>query len=130
MRAKIRIPLIFISVIICSGVAYLAGYRNGHSSAVRDETKFGIVSYLNLYKFEQQGDTNRLNNWLRFLVFSHSDYYDKYFSNEIVTDVDFIQRLNEARAIAYQERTQVVDLATLTNQMNEETGTNHPFPLH
>src|SRR5580765_7796069 len=108
MRTKILPFAIFILALVGLCAAYFIGYGRGHTAAVRDQTKFGLVNYLALYKFEQDGNTNRLNSWLRFLVFTHSDYYDRYFSNETVADTNFLKHLEEARAIASIVRTQVV----------------------
>jgi len=128
MRTRVlRILLILVLVFVCVG-AYLIGYARGHSTAVRDQTQFGLLSYSALYKFAQQGDTNRLNDWLRFLIFSHYDYYERYFGGE-AADGEFAKRLAEARVIAEQERTNVVTLDTdaFIRQVNEEMRTN-PVP--
>jgi hypothetical protein len=125
MRTRaFRISLVLVLVFVCAG-AYLVGYARGHSAAVCDETKFGLLSYSALYKFAQQGDTNRLNDRLRFLIFSHYDYYERYFSNETV-DTYFSKHLEEARVIAEQERTNVVTLDTeaIVRQVSEEMRTN------
>jgi hypothetical protein len=63
---------------------------------------------------------------LRFLVFASSDYYDRYFSNEVVPNETFAKRLAEARVIAGIERTRVVtfDPDAIMRQINEEIRTN------
>jgi hypothetical protein len=127
MRAKIfRIILVSVLILVCFGGAYVIGYAYGHRAAVRDETEFKIVYNLALYKFEKTGDTNRLDDWLRFSIYAASDYYDRYFSNEVVTNRSFLKHLDEARAIASIERTQVVtvDLDSIVRQVNEEVRTN------
>ncbi len=125
MRTKFfRIVLWLILAVACLGAAYLAGYGHGHSSSVRDDTKFGLVSYLVLYKLQQQGDTNRLADSLRFMVYGYSDYYDRYFSNETITDKYFLQHLTDARLIASQERTQVVSIDSAMQQINDALRTN------
>ena len=126
MSNKIRILIILVLLFICLGVVYLVGYGTGHKSAVRDETKFGIISYMDLYKLAKAGDTNQLQDKLRFYVFCASDYYDKYFSNEVVTNQSFLRRLEEARSIAEVERARVVplDLDALKRQINDGLRTN------
>lgn len=125
MRTKLfRIVLWLILAVICLGAAYLAGYGRGHSSSVRDDTKFGLVNYLVLYKLQQQGDTNKLADRLRFMVYGYSDYYDRYFGSETITDKYFLQHLADARVIASQERTQLVSIDSVMQQINDQLRTN------
>ena len=126
MSNKIRILVIFVLAFICLGVVYLIGYGTGHKSAVRDETKFGIVTDVYLYKLAEAGNTNELQNQLRFLVFCNTEYYNDYFSNEVVTNQSFLKSLKEARAVADIERPRVVplDLDALKRQINDGLRTN------
>src|SRR6185437_14480510 len=121
MRAKIRI-LLAVLVFICFVVIYIVGYGFGHKAAVRDETRFGILLYPSLYKLAEAGNTNDLQSKLRFLTFSASDYYDRYFSNEVDTNQSFLTHLAEARALASIERTQIVTFTpdSLVHQFNEQ----------
>lgn len=41
---KFTMPLIIFLALGCLFVAYLVGYANGHRAAIRDETKFGLVT--------------------------------------------------------------------------------------
>jgi hypothetical protein len=127
MHARILIWVTVVLVLFCSGAAYFIGYGFGHRAAVRDETKFGIVMYLGLYKLAEAGDTNTLQHDLRFLVFTSSDYYDRYFSNEVDTNQSFLRLLTEARAVASIERTNVVAFNPdeFARQINEYLRTNH-----
>lgn len=125
MRTRLfRITLFGILALVCLGGAYLVGYVRGHGAAVREDTKFGLVNYLALYKFQQHGDTNRVADWLRSMVFFDSDYYGRYFSSETVTDKYFLAHLAEARIIASQMRTQVVSVDSIINRINDEVRTN------
>ena len=119
-----RISVLF-AVIVVSIVAYLAGYGRGQNEAVRSGTQFSLLSYSALYRYAQQGDTNQLNDKLRVLIFSHYDYYQRYFSKDTVSP-EFSKRLDEARIIADQERTNVVtfDPAAFIGQLNAEMRTN------
>ena len=114
-----RVLLFFILVIACLGFAYLTGYGRGHRAAVYDQTTFGVLNYLSLYKLSQQGDTNRLNAKLRFMIFGYSDYFDKHFSSDRDTNQFFSNSLLEARAIANQERPHVVNVDSALRQINE-----------
>jgi hypothetical protein len=118
--------MFFILALFSLCLVYLVGYGTGHKSVVRDETKFGIISYLNLYQLAEAGNTNELQYKLRFLVYSASDYYDRYFSNEVVTNQSFLKRLAEARIVASTERTQVVTFNAndIMRQLNAELRTN------
>src|SRR5262245_53531852 len=124
MRTGIRVCLVLMVALIGLCAAYLIGYGRGHKAAVRDQTEFGIVSYLNLYRLAEAGDTNRLQSKLRVLLFVSSHYYDRYFSNEVATSEWFLKRLAETRAIASIERTQVVSLDAILREVNEEIRTN------
>ena len=118
MCTKIRVWFILVGVIIGLCAAYFFGYGRGHSAAVRDDTKFGILSYVGLYRLAEAGDTNRLQGKLGFLVFATSDYYDRNFSNEVVPDKLFLNYLQQARAIASVQRTQLVYFGPDQGQLN------------
>jgi hypothetical protein len=119
----LRVSLVFILIVVCLS-AYFIGYGRGHSAAVHDQLVFDLRDNLHLYKLAKSGDTNRLESNLRFLVFSCSDYYDRYFSSEKITNQYFIKDLVDARAIASLERTQVVSIDEVVRQANEAIQTN------
>jgi|GEM_PF-6498293 hypothetical protein len=124
MNGMLRVLLTFVLAIVCLSAGYFIGYGRGHSAAVHDQLVFDLRDNLRLYKLAEAGDTNRLQSNLRFLVFSCSDYYDRYFSGENITNKYFIKDLIDARVIASQERTQVVSLSSVVQQVNEEIQTN------
>jgi hypothetical protein len=119
----LRVLLVFVLAAVCLTI-YLIGYGRGHSAAVHDQLVFDLRSNLLLCRLGEEGDTNRLQSMIRFLVFCDSDYYDRYFSGETVTNKHFIKDLLDARAIASEERTQVVSLDSVLRQVNEEIQTN------
>jgi hypothetical protein len=125
MRTQTRIWFILIVVFIGLG-AYLLGRERARIAVIRTYDENETALFLNLYKLAEAGDTNQLQNKLRFLVYASSDYYDRNFSNEVVANESFLKTLAEARAIASIERTQVVlvNPDALIRQINEESHTN------
>ena len=127
MRTRvIRVLLILTLAVVCLGGVYLIGYARGYKASVREETKFAVSLYLGLYKQDKAGNTNGLEDNLRMLVYCASDYYDTHFGSEKVTDKHFLKNLAEARAIAAQERTNIVvlDLATINEAIRSNRGPN------
>ena len=125
MRTKLFTIIVTFSVaLVCLGVAYLAGYARGHRAADRDATKFGLVSSLGLYGLQERGETNRLAARIRFMIFAYSDYYDRNFSGEPGADEYFLKNLAAARAIAGQERTNLVSVDSALLQINNLLRTN------
>jgi|ERR1022692_450923 hypothetical protein len=116
----LRILLIFVVIAVCL-TAYVIGYGRGHSAAVYDRLVYDVAADLHFYRLSQAGDTNQLQSIFRFCVFRDSDYYDRYFSRVMVTNQHFIQELSDARAIASQERTNIVSVASITNHLPPNT---------
>ena len=112
MHPKITRIILILVVLFCMAAAFAAGYFRGHSRAKYDETVFGLEFYTSLYNLEQQGDTNRLADKTRFMIFGYSGYYDAHFSHEPIPYARFVDVLAEARTIASQERTNVVSVST------------------
>ena len=126
-KTILRILLVVFLAVVCLTV-YLLGYGRGHSAAVHDQLVFDLRYNLHLYRLAEAGDTNRLQSSLRFLVFSDSDYYDRYFGGETVTNQYFLRDLADARVIASIERPQLVSVDSVLQQaqqqINEELRTN------
>jgi hypothetical protein len=120
-----RILSVLVLMSICVGAAYLVGYGRGYSVTSRKHTKGDLRTFLALYGFEQNGDTNRLHEWLRFLVFTHYDYYTRHYASG-TESADFLQDLAEARVIAMQQRTNLVhlDSSGIIREVNKELQTN------
>ncbi|HTX22346.1 MAG TPA: hypothetical protein VMD27_10900 [Candidatus Aquilonibacter sp.] len=112
----LRILLMFVLIAVAL-TAYIIGYGRGHRAAVYDRLVYDVGADLHFYRLSVAGDTNQLQSLFRFCVFRDSDYYDRYFSGVTVTDQYFIQELADARAIANQERTNVVSVASITNYL-------------
>src|ERR1700744_3475791 len=106
MRTRTRIWFILIAVFIGFG-GYLLGREHARVAVIRTYDENETALFLHLYKLAEAGDTNQLQNKLRFLVYASSDYYDRNFSNEIVANESFLKTMAEAHSIASIERTQV-----------------------
>ena len=119
----LRVLLVSGLVVVCLG-AYIIGYGRGHRAAVYDRLVYDVRTDLHFYRLSEAGDTNQLQSTFRFCVFRDSDYYDRYFSGETVTNQYFLKDLADARVIASQERTQVVSVDSALKQMNKEIRTN------
>jgi hypothetical protein len=119
----LRILLVLVLAVVCLTV-YLIGYGRGHRAAVYDRLLYDVGADLHFYSLSVAGDTNQLQSLFRFCVFRDSDYYDRYFSGVTVTNQHFIQELSDARAIASQERTQVVSVDSALRQMEQQLQTN------
>ena len=119
----LRVLLVLVLLAVCVS-AYLIGYDRGRRAAVYDRLVYDVAADLHFYRLSQAGDTNRLQSIFRFCVFRDSDYYDRYFSGVTATNHYFIQELADARAIAIQERTNVVSVDSELRQMNDELRTN------
>ena len=102
------------AAVTLAAVSCIVGYAVGQRSAVRDQDRFDLSVNLGLYRLLEKGDTNAVASKLRFLVYMDSDY-DSHFSSETVT-AGFAKTLADARAIAAEERGQVVPVSSiLTN---------------
>jgi hypothetical protein len=125
MRTQTRIWFILIAAFIGLG-GYLLGRERARVAVIRTYDENETAIFLNLYKLAEARDTDQLQNKLRFLVYASSDYYDRNFSNEVVTNESFLKTLAEARAIASIERTQVVlvNPDAIIRQINKESHTN------
>ena len=119
-----RVILVFILALACLVAGFAVGYFRGFSSAKRDDTVVGLQIYSSLFKFEQQGDTNRMADRIRFMIFGYSDYYDSHFSSETITSDSFRQVLIDARTIASQVRPHVVSVDAAMQQINNTLRTN------
>lgn len=128
MRTQTRVWLILIVTMVGLGAYFLRGtYLIGRERALtRASSENEIVTFLNLYKLAEAGDTNKLQKDLRFLVYASSYYYDRNFSNDVVNNQSFLKSLAEARAIANSEQTQTVlfNQDAFIRQINEELHTN------
>ena len=103
------------AAVTLAAVSCIVGYAVGQRSAVRDQDRFDLSVNLGLYRLLEKGDTNAVASKLRFLVYMDSDYYDSHFNSETVT-AGFAKTLADARAIAAEERGQVVPVSSiLTN---------------
>ena len=111
MQPKTTRLILILLALLCVAAAFAAGYSRGHSRAKYDETVFGLGFYTSLYKLEQQGDTNRVTDKTRFMIFGYSHYYDAYFNHQPLPYPNFTDVLAEARTIASQERTNVVSVS-------------------
>jgi hypothetical protein len=111
MHPKTTRIILILLALGCVAAAFVAGYFRGYSRAKYDETVFGLGYYTSLYKLEQQGDTNRVADKTRFMIFGYSGYYDAHFSHEPLPYLRFVDVLAEARTIASQERSNVVSVS-------------------
>ena len=119
---KTILSILLVSVLIAIALtAYIIGYGRGHRAAVYDRLVYDVGADLHFYSLSVAGDTNQLQSLFRFCVFRDSDYYDRYFSSVMVTNQHFIQELSDARAIASQERTNIVSVASITNHLPPNT---------
>ena len=122
---KITLRVLLVLVVLAVFVsAYFIGYGRGHRAAVYDRLVYDVAADLHFYRLSVAGDTNQLQSLFRFCVFRDSDYYDRYFSGVTVTNQHFIQELTDARAIASQERTNVVSVDLALRQMEQQLQTN------
>ena len=122
-KVILRILLVFVLAGVCLTI-YFIGYGRGHRAAVYDRLVYDVRADLHFYRLSEAGDTNQLQSTFRFCVFRDTDYYDRYFSGETVTNQYFLKDLADARVIASQERTQVVSVDSALRQMNEGLRTN------
>ena len=126
-----RILFSIVTGLILLSAGYLVGYTRGHRAALHDQTVFDLRHNLMLYRLAIQGDTNRLDDRLRFSIYANSDYYDQNFGGLTVTNKYLARDLTEARAIASQERTNVVffsNSASLMQRVKERMATNGTRP--
>ena len=126
-----RILLSIVIGLILLGAGYLVGYTRGHRAASHDQTVFDLRHNLMLYRLAMQGDTNRLDDRLRFSIYAYSDYYDLNFGGLTVTNKYLARDLTEARAIASHERTNVVffsNSASLLKLVKDRMETNGTRP--
>ena len=93
-----------VLALVCLGV----GYERGQTAAVRVQDVYDLHVYPSLYRLVESGDTNRLRSSLQALIISRCYYYDTHFSSETVTNQAFIRDLTEARAMASQNREQLM----------------------
>lgn len=125
---------IFLSIaigLLLLVVGYVVGYTRSHRAFLHNETVFDLQHNLMLYSLVKQGDTNRLEGKLRFSIYSYSAYYDQNFGDWTVTDKCLIRNLTQARAIANQERTNIVFFSnshSLLQLIKERMETNRPRP--
>ena len=115
-----RILLVFVLLAVCVS-AYVIGYGRGHRAAVYDRLVYDVAADLHFYRLSVAGDTNQLQSLFRFCVFRDSDYYDRYFSGMTITNQHFVQELSDIRAIANQERTNIVSVTSITNHLPPNT---------
>jgi hypothetical protein len=121
MRTKLfRIALALIVALVCLSIGYSIGYDRGQTTTVRDKDRASLSTYLTLYELQRQGDTNRLNSWLRDMAFSSYKDCEKEFGG------DFLQYLGHHSLMVGQGRTnfEVFDPATIVQQVSEEIRTN------
>ena len=111
MQPKTTRLILIVLALLCVAAAFAVGYSRGYAKAKYDETVFGLGFYTSLYKLEQQGDTNRVADKTRFMIFGYSYYYDAHFSHRPLPYPRFTDVLAEARTIASQERTNVVSVS-------------------
>lgn len=114
-------------LLLLVAVAYLAGYSRGHSIAERDATRFGIASHLGVYLAAEAGDLKGIKNSSGTILYGHTKWYEQHFAGENESE-GFQTRLNEARKIAAQVKTNmvVIDRKKIIEDFNRENAKPKP----
>ncbi len=91
--------------------AYISGYLTGPGrERLRSETKFRITLGLHLYECLEEGDTNRVLENIRFVLWSDTLAYERMFGAPSGTD-SFALRFAQSKAITTNVESNLIQSA-------------------